>query len=365
MRRLVAILVVLFLTFSTGILAEKLLGFMSLPNDAAVMFSALGVVAIIGLYTLAVPKIWRFIMKKRTTVAKALVVLLAVMAAIGCTRIDGGHVGIKIDNAGSSRGVSDIATTTGWVWYMPGQSIVYEFPISVQTAMYTGSAHEGRTNVDDSITFPSKGGSQFHIDLSVAYHIDAKEAPKFFVRFRSDDMESFRWNFFKNIVRESIAMHSAHYEPDDIMGEKLLELLGAARGHLEQEAKSFGVTIDQFGPMGAPRPPEQIATAINAKNQAIQLAIKAENELRQKKAEAAKSVAEAEGSAASTIKVAEGEARATLTRAEAQAKANHLLSESLTPTLIQYRLIDKWNGTRPQVEGSGGLNLLLNASGSK
>src|SRR5712691_9588163 len=342
MRRLSAILVVLLLTLASLIGIRRLAALMAEPSDAIVTFSALGIVAVVGLYFLITPKVWRKIMKR--TSMNALLIMCALLTAIGCTRIDAGHVGIKVDNAGSGRGVNDLATTTGWIFYMPGQTLVYEFPISVQTVMYTASEHEGRKGVNDAITFPSKGGSQFNLDLSVAFHIEAKDAPKFFVRFRTDDMESFKWNFFKNIVRESLANYSAHYDPDDIMGEKLLELLDRAKAHLVAEAVAFGVTIDQFGLMGAPHPPDTIATAINQKNQAIQLAIKAENELRQKTAEAAKTVAEARGAAQSEVTRAEGEAKATLLKAEAQAKANDLLSRSVTPALIQYRLVDRWDG---------------------
>ena len=52
-----------------------------------------------------------------------------------------------------------------------------------------------------------------------------------------------------------------------------------------------------------------------------------------------------------SIKAA-GRAKAILAEAEAQAKANRLLSESLTPTLVQYEMAKKWNGQMPQVTGS-------------
>jgi hypothetical protein len=35
-----------------------------------------------------------------------------------------------------------------------------------------------------------------------------------------------------------------------------------------------------------------------------------------------------------------------------QAKANRLLSESITPTLVQYEMNKRWNGQMPQVSGS-------------
>jgi hypothetical protein len=38
--------------------------------------------------------------------------------------------------------------------------------------------------------------------------------------------------------------------------------------------------------------------------------------------------------------------------AQGQAKANDALSRSITPILVQYKGIEKWNGILPQVSGA-------------
>jgi len=38
-------------------------------------------------------------------------------------------------------------------------------------------------------------------------------------------------------------------------------------------------------------------------------------------------------------------------RALSQAKANDALSKSISPILVQYKSIEKWNGILPQVSG--------------
>jgi regulator of protease activity HflC (stomatin/prohibitin superfamily) len=80
--------------------------------------------------------------------------------------------------------------------------------------------------------------------------------------------------------------------------------------------------------------------AINQKNVMQQQALTAQNELQ-------KNTFQAQGD---SIKAA-GRAKAILTEAEAQAKANQLLSGSITPTLVQYEQMKKWNGQLPQVAG--------------
>jgi len=41
-------------------------------------------------------------------------------------------------------------------------------------------------------------------------------------------------------------------------------------------------------------------------------------------------------------------------RAEAEAEYNKKLAESISPNLIEYEKIKKWNGQTPNVVGSGG-----------
>jgi len=90
--------------------------------------------------------------------------------------------------------------------------------------------------------------------------------------------------------------------------------------------------------------PPQVEDSINAVIEATQRAIEAQNKVAQSRAEADQRVAEATGIAQSTM-----------IRAKAQADANQLLISSLTPMLIQYEALQKWNGTLPQVTGSGGM----------
>ena len=49
---------------------------------------------------------------------------------------------------------------------------------------------------------------------------------------------------------------------------------------------------------------------------------------------------------------AKGEAESILVVAQGQAKANEVLSRSISPILVQYKSVEKWNGILPQVSGS-------------
>jgi regulator of protease activity HflC (stomatin/prohibitin superfamily) len=285
-----------------------------------------------------------------------LAVLGAAAALVGCTRVQPGYVGIRVNYAGTYRGVEDFPTRVGWVFYMPGFSTVFEYPTFVQTAVWTRNPHEGSPQ-NEEISFNSKEGLNFTADVSLAYALDTRGVPAFYVKFRSDDLRQFTHGFLRNIARDAFNEEAAGYTAEELYAEKKEIFLKAVRERVNVQMSPIGVRIEQFGFIGPPRPPESVAQAINAKIAAIQNAIRVENELRQARAEAQKAVATAQGAAQATVAKAEGDAR-----------ANAILSASLTENLIRWRQLDlteraiaKWDGRRPSVEG-GGAGLLLNVT---
>jgi len=261
-------------------------------------------------------------------------------------RIAPGYVGIKVNNLGPHRGVQDIALRTGLVFYAPVASTVFEYPTFVQTAVWTRSAHEGRP-INEEISFNSGEGLVFTADVSLAYRLEESRVPHFYVQFRSDDLAAFTHGYLRNVARDAFNELAARYTAEEVYGTKREQLLGQVKERINNEVSRFGVHIEQLGFIGAPRAPQPIVDAINAKIKAIQDALRVENELRQARAQAAKDVAEAEG----------------------KARANQLLASSLSPVLLQWRQLEfteraigKWDGHRPMVEGqSSGLLLSLPA----
>ncbi len=62
-------------------------------------------------------------------------------------------------------------------------------------------------------------------------------------------------------------------------------------------------------------------------------------------------LAQREIEAQQKVATAKGEAESILVVAQGQAKANEALSRSLSPILVEYKGIEKWNGILPQVSG--------------
>lgn len=292
----------------------------------------------------------------------SLVILSTTIFASGCaSRIGPGNVGIKVDLAGSQRGVEDLPIRTGWVFYNPAGSKVVEYPTYVQTAKWTHDLNEGRP-INEEISFNTLQGLTVYGDISLSYHLDPTKVPAFYVKFRSDDIDQFTHGFLRNVARDSMNRVAANYTVEEIMGEKKPEMEKRSRDELQAEVKDIGVVIEQFGFIGSPRPPDSVVAAINAAQQAKYIAQQKQNELLQSQADAAKQVAAAEGQAKAQIAIAQGEA-----------ESNRARAASISPQIIEWqklavtdRWIARWNGSMPQVQAGGNIpGLLLNVNPEK
>jgi regulator of protease activity HflC (stomatin/prohibitin superfamily) len=159
---------------------------------------------------------------------------------------------------------------------------------------------EGRPQ-NEEVSFNSKEGMGFTGDILFSYHLGESKVPAFYVKFRSDDLERFTHGFMRDVVRDILNESSVHFSSDEIIGVGKEVMLKEVRDRLNVAMEPIGVVLDQFGFIGAPRPPESVQEAINAKQKATQDAIRAENELRTARAEAQKVIASGEGTASATI----------------------------------------------------------------
>jgi regulator of protease activity HflC (stomatin/prohibitin superfamily) len=270
------------------------------------------------------------------------------------TRIGAGYVGVEVVLSGSQRGPSEIPIKTGWVFYSPLRSQIIEFPTFVQTVKWTRDLNEGHA-VNEEMSYNSKEGMEIYSDVSLSYAIDPKMVPDFYLKYRLNDLDAFTHGILRDVVRNSLNEVASTYPVEQIYGEEKTEFLHKVQALIQTKMSPVGVTIQQFGFIGAPRVPDVIAAAITGKAQAIQNAERAQNELAQTQAEAAKKIAEADGNAKSQVTLATGEA-----------EANRIRQASITPQLLELRrlenaraLIEKWNGQLPQVESGSGNGMML------
>lgn len=290
-------------------------------------------------------------MKKNSKLRTAIVAAgcVTMTGCGGCARVSAGYVGVKSTLTGTDRGLSDVAVGPAWVFYNPFTASVFDYPTFMQTAVWTQDTSEGKP-LNQEITFTSKDSMQVSMDISLSYTLSPEKVPAFYLKFRTDDLDTFTHGFLRNVARDAVNEAAGNYAIEQIMGDNA-QFIAKAKGNLQAAVLNYGVKIEQFGVIGAPRPPKGVMDSINLKVQANQLAQQKQNEVLQATADAQKAVA-----------VAKGQADAVTINAEAQAAANRKLSDSLTTNFIEYQKMLHWDGHLPQVTGS---NALINLGSGK
>jgi regulator of protease activity HflC (stomatin/prohibitin superfamily) len=248
---------------------------------------------------------------------------LLVFLFMSCERIDAGHVGVKVNQYGDNKGVSDVTEVTGMVFYNPITHSIYEFPTFIQHKEYTG---------DNSFVVNSKDGSEFHVSPIINYSVQREKVPQIFAKYRRS-LEQIEEGFLKTAVFDAFRLATNKYTADELIGNRQGYEV-EVRKILENQLLKEGFIVNQFTSNLVY--PETFKTAIEAKNNAVQAALRAENEVKTAEAQAKIKVA-----------TAEGNAQALLTSAKAEAEANRMKQQTLTPLLIQLEYVQKWDGKLP------------------
>lgn len=273
--------------------------------------------------------------------------LMAVIAIImmtflfnSCERIDAGHVGVRVNLYGTGKGVGDITECTGWVFYNPISTKIYEFPTYIQHKEYTKTEEE-----DNSFVVNSKDGSEFHVSPIVNYSVQREKVPFIFGKYRRT-LESIEEGFLKTTIYDAFRMTANSYTAEELISNRQI-FENKVRAKLDADLVKEGFVISQLtSNLGYP---ETFKKAIEAKNNAVQTALTAENQVKTAEAQAKIKVA-----------TAEGNAQAMLTAAKAEAESNRMKQQTLTPLLLQLEWINKWNGQLPSTQLGSGTNMMYN-----
>lgn len=258
-------------------------------------------------------------MKKLVFVLAATAMFL--MSMTSCERIDAGHEGIRVNLYGDKKGVDDVQLVTGWVFYNPFTTRVYEYPTYVQTVDF------------EAFTINAKDGSEFMIDPTVSLKVVDTKSPQIFKKYRKnldEIIETTMYNYVKNAFR--IVLNN--YTTDEIVSKRDT-VEQAIEKYLSADLNKENFQLEQL--TSGLKYPEIIVKAVNSKNETIQRAQQAQNE----------------------VKVAQAQAEKLIIAAEAERKANELKTQTLTPAVLEKMWIEKWNGEVPQVITNGNTSTFL------
>ena len=264
-------------------------------------------------------------------------VLVFFLVPSSFTYISPGHIGIVIHRAGG--GVDNVPLGPGLHTRNPLFTAIVEYPTFMQTLVLARTPNEGSRN-NDEINVNSKEGQPLALDVSMSFELDAPKVPQLYQTFRTD-VQTIQHTYVKQATRQALQEVLGNEAIADVIGPKKAEATNRTRVLLEQRLAPYGIVVKQFT-INELRAPQSVMDAINQKNVMQQQALTAQNELQ-------KNTFQAQGD---SIKAA-GRAKAITAEATAQAHANELINRSITPTLVQYELVKKWDGKMPMVSGSG------------
>jgi regulator of protease activity HflC (stomatin/prohibitin superfamily) len=274
---------------------------------------------------------------KRVVIGAATLVALLLLLPSTFTYVNPGYVGIVIHRAGG--GVDPVPLGPGIHARIPFATGIEEYPVFLKTVVLTKNPTEG-SPLNDEINVNSVEGQPISLDVSLSFQLDQSQTPKLYTTFRTD-INQITHGYVKQTIRQALQEVVGTEPVADVIGPKKAEATNRVRTLISQRLQPLGFDVRQFT-INELRAPPAVMDAINQKNVMQQQALTAQNELQ-------KNTFNAQGD---SIKAA-GRAKAITAEAEAQAKANELLSRSITPTLVQYQIANKWDGKLPTYSGGG------------
>lgn len=267
------------------------------------------------------------------TMALAVLALTAILSSYSI--ISPGYSGVVFNIwTGSLRTVGQ-----GMILRLPWITKVQSYPTALRTYTMVARSAEGSAISDDSIDLPTREGQHIRQDISVTYNTSEEKAAQVFRSFRGADISDIESTFVRRTIITVAQNAAGQMSLSEIISAKRGELQELIEKNLTGEIGKMGFQMDKVN-LGASHLPPAIESQMQQKMAAQQQAQQAEYELQKQQTLAKAAVAQAEG-----------EAKSILVKATAQAQANHLLQSSISPTLVQYKSVEKWDGALPQVTG--------------
>lgn len=248
--------------------------------------------------------------------------LIAVGAVLCTERVHTGYVGVVY----SAKGVEQQTISQGWHFMSPLKH-VSEFPITQQRVVFSNSPSDYGTkeHADWHIDAPANGGT-IAINLTVNYNFLPEHVIELYTKFGGMDGESLMESKIQNDIIAYVKEVTPQFSVMQIYSDDRAGVNTAITNYLNEKLTAeYGINVSSALIVDA-QPDDTLMQKIRAKEQAKQDAEIAE--LNKKTA-----LAQAE-----TDKVkAQTEADVKMIEAQAEADANKVLSESITPELIQMK----------------------------
>lgn len=255
---------------------------------------------------------------------KFMAIFVAFLVAVGavlCTeRVHTGYVGVVY----SAKGVEQQTISQGWHFMSPLKH-VSEFPITQQRVVFSNapSDYGAKEHADWHIDAPANGGT-IAINLTVNYNFLPEHVVELYTKFGGMDGESLMESKIQNDIIAYVKEVTPQFSVMQIYSDDRAGVNTAITNYLNEKLTAeYGINVSSALIVDA-QPDDTLMQKIRAKEQAKQDA-----EIAELNKQTALAQAETDKVKAQTdVKMIE---------AQAEADANKVLSESITPELIQMK----------------------------
>jgi regulator of protease activity HflC (stomatin/prohibitin superfamily) len=267
-------------------------------------------------------------------------VIVMLVAAVLLTTIGAGLVFIEPYETGVvvsvlvSGGMRSEPLFAGLHWVVPFVERVERYNISRQTFTMARTASEGETQGLITVEARTSDGQRIFVDSSVIFQIDPTKVLDLHRTWQRRYQDELILPQARGTIRDAVSQ----YRVEEVLSSQRFEMAAEITENLRQVLASNGLLLEDFVLRDITFT-EEYAQSIEQKQIAEQLALQAQFVIEQRRAEAEQARQVAQGQADAAVIAAQGAAEARLIEATAEAQANNLLSQSLTPQLIQYQYI--------------------------
>lgn len=198
-----------------------------------------------------------------------------------------------------------------------GEGLQFKIPFVHSIIPVDVRIHKSETDASAS----SKDLQMVHSRIALNYHIEPERAAQIY----QDVGTLYKERLIDPAVQEAVKAATAQFTAEELITRRA-EVSAQIKEMLTERLVARNILVDEFNIVDF-NFSQVFNTAIEAKQTAEQEALKAQRDLERIKIEAEQKIA----------------------AAQAEAESQRLQRETITPTLLQLRAIEKWDGVLPQV----------------
>jgi regulator of protease activity HflC (stomatin/prohibitin superfamily) len=183
-------------------------------------------------------------------------------------------------------------------------------------------------------------GKSVNVDVVYSYHMEPNRLPHIFTKFRRKEAPEIEAGYIKTQMKTVMQSITTKYSVLCVYTEHRQEVTNEIFQSLAELLGKDGIVLESFS-LSDVRIDSNTLKTIQAIADAQNKQEYLKREQKNKEQEVINNKIEAEG-----------KKQVAIIEAQGKAEANRILEQSLTPAIVQYEWIKKWDGKQPLVQGN-------------